>query len=217
MSQQQTPIFSVVLTTYNRAWCIERAIVSVFAQTEQSWELIIVDDGSTDEIIDVVRPYIGRSDHVRLILQTNQGTGAARQAGIQLARGHFVTFLDSDDEYLPDHLLTRKAYITNNPDYDFFHGGVLVEGDPYVPDRNDPSKLIHIAECAVGGTFVVRRTLALQLGFAPLRYGDDADFFDRARAIGIHPFRVPAATYRYNRTSPDSLCTQMARRTGAIR
>lgn len=217
MSQPQPPIFSVILTTYNRAWCIERAIESVLAQTEPSWELVIVDDGSIDETRRIVRRYLRLPHRIRLIVQSNQGTGAARQAGIEQARGYFVTFLDSDDEYLPDHLLVRKAYIVEYRDYDFFHGGVLVEGDPYVPDRNDPTKLIHIERCVVGGTFVVRRTVALQLGFAPLRYADDADFFERAVASGVRPFRVPIATYRYNRTSPDSLCTQMAAKLAATR
>ncbi len=204
------PIFSVIMTTYNRAWCIERAIASVFAQTEQRWELIIVDDGSTDQTLEIVKPYVLQSDRIRLVLQSNSGTGAARQAGIRQACGHFVTFLDSDDEYLPLHLEVRREYIAEYPDYDFFYGGVQVEGSPFVPDRHDPSKLIAIADCVVGGTFVIRRKVALELGFAPLRYADDADFFDRAQAAGIKPFCVTIPTYRYNRTSPDSLCTHMA-------
>lgn len=198
------------MTTYNRAWCIERAIESVFAQTESRWELIIVDDGSTDNTVELVRRYVLASDKVRLLVQSNQGTGAARQAGIRQARGHFVTFLDSDDQYLPEHLEIRLGYICEYPECDFFHGGVLVEGSSLVPDKNDPHRLIPIVQCAVGGTFVIRRSLAMQVGFAPLRYADDADFFERATAAGIAPIYIPYPSYRYNRNSPDSLCTTLA-------
>lgn len=211
MSRRAAPIFSIVLTTYNRAWCIERAIASVLAQTEQRWELIIVDDGSTDATADILAPYVQSSDRICLLAQPNSGTGAARQTGISHARGDFVTFLDSDDEYLPDHLHVRYRYIQDFPHCDFFYGGVQVEGPALVPDRHDPTRLIPIAECAVGGTFVIRRELAQKLGFAPLRYADDADFFERALAAGIVPVCVTEPTYRYHRTSPDSLCTQRER------
>lgn len=204
------PLFSVILPTYNRAYCIDRAIRSVLQQHEQSWELIIVDDGSTDATFDVVRPFALQSERIRIIVQSNQGTGAARQSGILLARGKFVTFLDSDDEYAPEHLATRRAAIEQYPECDFFYGGVAVEGSPYVPDKNNPSRLISIDQCAVGGTFVVRTSVARKLGFAPLRYGDDADFFERASSAGITMVHVPTPTYRYNRTSMDSLCWQQA-------
>lgn len=209
MNDYQPPIFSIVMTTYNRAWCIERAIDSVFAQTESRWELIIVDDGSTDSTAELVRRYVLSSNKVRLIVQSNQGTGAARQAGIRQACGHFVTFLDSDDQYLPEHLAIRRGYICEFPECDFFYGGVLVEGSPVVPDKDNPHRLIPIEQCAVGGTFVIRRTVAATLGFAPLRYADDADFFERAIAAGITPMYVPYPSYRYNRNSPDSLCTAL--------
>ncbi|MCX7936088.1 MAG: glycosyltransferase family 2 protein [Chlorobi bacterium] len=210
MDEQHSPLFSVIIATYNRSWAIERAIESVFAQTERSWELIIVDDGSTDDTLVRIQPYALAAQNVYVVVQANHGTGAARATGIRLARGEFITFLDSDDTYLPEHLAVRKQYIADYPTCDFFHGGVIVIGDRFVPDRFDPQRRIPIEECAVGGTFVIRRQVALQLGFAPLRYADDADFFDRARRAGIEPVYVPVPTYCYNRTSPDSLCTQLA-------
>lgn len=209
MSQHLEPIFSVIIPTYNRAWCIERAIESVLMQSEQRWELIIVDDGSSDRTAEIIRPRILRDDRIRLVVQSNRGTGAARQTGIRLAIGEFVTFLDSDDQYLPEHLEVRLRYIAAHPAVDFFYSGLVVDGFPLVPNRHDPTQLIPIEQCAVGGTFVIRRAVACSLGFAPLRYADDADFFERAQAAGIAMLRVAEATYRYNRTSPDSLCNQL--------
>lgn len=210
MSQCCEPMFSVIIPTYNRAWCIERAIESVLQQTEQRWELIIVDDGSSDRTAEIVRPLVLRDERIRLVVQSNRGTGAARQTGVRLAEGAFVTFLDSDDQYLPEHLEVRSRYIVEHPTVDFFHGGVIVDGSPMVPDRHNPAQRIPIEQCAVGGTFVIRRSIATALGFAPLRFADDADFFERANAAGIRMLRVREATYRYNRTSPDSLCNQLA-------
>jgi glycosyltransferase involved in cell wall biosynthesis len=208
MSQQTAPFFSVIIPTYNRAYCIGRAIESVLVQTEPHWELIVVDDGSTDNTAEIVREYIHREQRIKLVVQSNHGTGAARQTGIRLAQGDFVTFLDSDDEYEPEHLAVRRRSIQAHPEVDLFFGGVHVIGSPLVPDRHNPAVLVPIEQCAVGGTFVIRRSVAAALGFSPLRYADDADFFERAIDAGIVTLRITEPTYRYNRLSPDSLCNQ---------
>jgi glycosyltransferase involved in cell wall biosynthesis len=94
--------FSIILPTYNRAHMLAKAMDSVLAQTFKDWELIIVDDGSTDNTEDLVKSYSDPRIHYHR--QENRERSAARNAGISLAVGKYICFLDSDDYYLPDHL-----------------------------------------------------------------------------------------------------------------
>lgn len=101
--------FSVVIPVYNRAELLGDAIRSVLAQSEQDFEIVVVDDGSKD---DPARVAAGFADpRIRFHAQQNKGGGAARNAGIDLARGRFVAFLDSDDVYLPQHLATMRRLL----------------------------------------------------------------------------------------------------------
>jgi glycosyltransferase involved in cell wall biosynthesis len=97
----RAPSVSVVLPTYQRRGLVERAIASVLAQTRRDFELIVVDDGSTDGTDAAIA---GLGDAVRYEWQPNRGVSAARNVGIALARAPVVAFLDSDNQWLPDHL-----------------------------------------------------------------------------------------------------------------
>jgi glycosyltransferase involved in cell wall biosynthesis len=146
------------------------------------------------------------------VYHSNRGTGLSRNAGLLASCGLFVTFLDSDDEYLPDHLATRREILHSYPEVDLLHGGTEIVGNPYVPDKNDTSRTIHLSECVIGGTFVVRRDRALALGgYGTMRYADDTDFFERAHNAGYVIGETDAATYRYHRDTPDSLCNTVMR------
>ncbi len=93
---------SVIIPLYNKAPYVRRALNSVAAQTFRDFELIVVDDGSTDEGAKVVESY--EDSRVRLLRQPNAGPGAARNRGVEEARGELVAFLDADDEWTPDYL-----------------------------------------------------------------------------------------------------------------
>lgn len=92
------PYFSVILPTYNRAHLLSKAIESVLAQTFTDWELLIVDDGSTDTTKELVTAFA--DERIRYIYQENQERSAARNNGIKQARGAYICFLDSDDYFL---------------------------------------------------------------------------------------------------------------------
>jgi len=92
---------SVIIPTYNSVKCIRRAIDSVLAQTYSDYEIIVVDDGSTDNTAQVVKSYGGK---VRYIYQENAGVSVARNTGIAAAKGQWIAFLDADDEWLPEKL-----------------------------------------------------------------------------------------------------------------
>ena len=96
------PFFSVIIPTYNRAAFVVNAIQSVINQVFSDWELIVVDDGSTDHTKEVVT--VLNDERIRYVYQQNAERSAARNNGIRHARGKFICFLDSDDVYLPNHL-----------------------------------------------------------------------------------------------------------------
>ena len=96
------PRVSVIIPTFNRANLAREAIESVLSQTFQDFEIIVIDDGSTDKTKEVL--FGIQSDKVRYIYQTNKGPAAARNAGIRIAKGKYIAFLDSDDLWLPTKL-----------------------------------------------------------------------------------------------------------------
>jgi len=198
------PFFSVIMCTYNRASLLPRAIRSLQEQTETDWELIVVDDASTDgtdELIGHLAASEPRLHYVRRPL--NGGTAAARNSGMAAAQGLFLTFLDSDDAYAPDHLATRKQMLLDHSEIHFLHGGVDVIGDPWVIDKDDPTRTIHIDDCVVGGTFVIRADVAAVLGpFQEGLYADDADYYERACSANIVIARTDHPSYRYYRNVP---------------
>ncbi len=91
--------FSIIIPTYNRDWCIERAIRSVLQQEFKDWELIIVDDGSTDDTKDIVVKYLS-DPRIKYFYKENGGVGSARNIGIKHATNEAIMFLDSDDELI---------------------------------------------------------------------------------------------------------------------
>jgi len=96
-------LVSVVIPTYNRAWCIKRAIDSVLRQTYVDWELIIVDDGSTDNTKEIIDAY-PQDKRINYYKKSNGGVHSARNLGIIKSTGDYITYLDSDDEFVEDYL-----------------------------------------------------------------------------------------------------------------
>jgi GT2 family glycosyltransferase len=109
----ETPLVSVVIPAFNRAWCLGEAVESVLSQEFSGFELIVVDDGSADETPRLLERY-GRS--IRVLRQGNQGVSAARNAGIAAARGELIAFLDSDDLWLPGKLPCQVDFFRCHPD-----------------------------------------------------------------------------------------------------
>jgi len=109
------PQVSVVIPAYNRAHCVEKAIDSVLAQTVDRIEIILVDDGSTDNTRDIIAEKYG--DRVRYIFQENQGIPGARNTGINHSRGEYVAFLDSDDSWRPNKLEKQLRLFEEHPEY----------------------------------------------------------------------------------------------------
>jgi glycosyltransferase involved in cell wall biosynthesis len=115
------PLFSVVVPLYNKAQHITRTLQSVFAQTCQDFEIVVVDDGSTDRSADVVNAL--EDPRLHLIQVPNGGVSAARNRGIAAAQGRWVAFLDADDWYHPSHLATLASAIRACPDANMVASG----------------------------------------------------------------------------------------------
>ena len=118
------PRVSVVIPTYNRANFIGPAIRSALDQSYQDFEIVVVDDGSTDNTADVVRPFA--SDKMVYSAQPNGGRSTARNHALALARGEYIAFLDSDDEFLPGRLERQVAILDAHQDFGMVYGSAIV-------------------------------------------------------------------------------------------
>jgi len=201
------PFFSVIITSFNREKLLPRSLNSLFKQEYSDWEAIIVDDGSQDNTFEVIKPIVLEQNRIKYFFQQNHGLPGARNTGVYLSRGKYITFLDSDDEYKENHLSSRFRILQENPDIDLLHGGVEIIGDAYVPDKNNPAMLIHLDDCMIGGTFFIKRELFQKIGyFRQIDYADDTDFIERVLKGNFNVVKTDIKTYIYHRDTPDSMC-----------
>lgn len=194
------------MPVYNRQSYIQKAITSVFGQTYNNWELLIVDDGSKDYSPFIAHNFALKSEKVKLILQDHKNLPSAKNNGIRNSSGDFITFLDSDDEYKPNHIELRVKYLLNNTDVDLIHGGIRVIGDEFVPDKDNPDKLIHLSKCVIGATFFGRRKVFISSGGfkQDISYSEDSEFFERIK-FSFKVQKVEFPTYVYHREISDSI------------
>ncbi|MFZ4622535.1 MAG: glycosyltransferase family 2 protein [Bacteroidota bacterium] len=200
---------SIILCTYNRENLLPLAVRSVLAQSYNDWELIVIDDGSTDNTLAVMKHFLQKDKRIRYHFQTNKGLAAARNAGLRMAKGSFICFVDSDDELAPRHLEHRVKFLSDHPGVDFLHGGMTLIGPKrkhFVVDMTDPTKKIHLSKCHIGGTFFFRKKVLKRVsGFSSIPFGEDFDFFRRVdEQFTIR--KVRWTTYRYHLESADRLC-----------
>lgn len=120
---------SAIIPAYNAAWCVSRAIDSALAQDYPGLEVIVVDDGSSDDTPKVLADY---GDDIHVVRQVNGGLSNARNTGIQTARGDYVAFLDADDWWLPEKIKTQVKLMRDHPGIGFCSVATNVED----PDGN---------------------------------------------------------------------------------
>ena len=126
---QPAPRVSIIIPSYNTANLIAACLDSVFAQTFQDFEAIVVNDGSPDtlELEKVLQPYL---DRIVYIKQVNKRAAGARNTAIAKARGEFLAFLDSDDTWLPNHLESQVKQFDDDPALGLVYANALLVGDP---------------------------------------------------------------------------------------
>ncbi len=201
------PFFSVLICTYNRADIIKRALDSLLQQTCTDWEGLIIDDGSTDSTQDIIQSYLEKFP-LHYYKKTHSGLAESRNFGITKAKGKYITFLDTDDEYEINHLQIRHELLKGKQDIDLLHSNVTIIGDPYLPDKNNPKQKIHINDCSIGGTFFIKRDRLSPSDSFQDRYSDDSHFLEQFARQGKNILKIEAPTYLYYRDMEDSLCNQ---------
>jgi len=144
---QNNPIVSIITPAYNAEKYIAEAINSVLHQTYTNWKLLIIDDGSTDSTANIVKSF---SDaRILLIQQENGGVSSARNKGLTLAKGKYITFLDADDILPLNSLKARVQFLEENPNVE------VVDGKIFVKDR-EMKKLIRVYEPYYNGLLLPR-------------------------------------------------------------
>lgn len=200
------PSVSIILPTFNRAGIIIRAIESVITQTFREWELLIIDDGSIDNTILKINPYLKKYPNIRYFYQPHRGSTLSRQAGIKKAEADLVTFIDSDDYYKPCHLQQNLNFINKEPSVDAVLSKSEIIGNPYVTDIRDTSKMIHIDECCLFGTFFIRKKVFTTIKKLPeSKIGAEYLLYQLMLQKGFSIVKLDLRTYVYDRTITDSI------------
>jgi glycosyltransferase involved in cell wall biosynthesis len=167
---KRTPLFSIVIPAYNAAHLIVDALTSVFAQTIDDYEIIVVNDGSADtvQLEKELEPYLSSITYIK---RQNGGPAAARNSGVIAASGDYIAFLDSDDQWVPTHLAEMREVLQRDPTLDLVYGdavnfGDLAEEGATTMGANPSEGLatfesLVLCKCTVIGSTVVARRQAL--------------------------------------------------------
>lgn len=190
------PKFSVIIPTYNRAATLGRAIESVLFQTYSAWEILVVDDGSTDDTPELIKSF----STVRYYNQENKGVSSARNKGAELATGDWLIFLDSDDELLSNALLEFSKSINQHSD------SAVVLGGYFLNKNGSEQCVIPVHGKYIGhlsGSFVIKKSLFRNVGgYDPiLRFAENTELFFRINKLSILKAVMPFPVLKYNQTS----------------
>lgn len=180
MEEHSTPLVSVIMPAYNAQEYIEAAIRSVMGQTYTNWQLLVIDDGSSDNTYQIVEKLVQADSRVLLLRnESNLGVAKTRNRGLDLARGQYVALLDSDDLWRPQKL-ERQISLAEKEQADIVYcsyaivneGGEKVCGDFVVPPTTDMEQMLvkSVISCS---TALLSRKITQQYRFDPAYYHED--------------------------------------------
>lgn len=200
-----SPLVSVIIPTYNRAHYIAASIQSALDQTYPHLEVIVIDDGSTDNTAEILTRF---DDRVHCIKQVNQGVAAARNTGLAQVQGQYIAFLDSDDLWLPDKLEKQIAALEARPEVGLIHSrmmeidehGNALNTETYTEDdlRGHIYKRLLRGVPIITSSVVVRQSVIAHIGsFDHMRMGEDSDLWVRiAKHYEIDALLEPLVLWR---------------------
>jgi glycosyltransferase involved in cell wall biosynthesis len=209
------PLVSVIIPTYNHAQFVTQAVDSVLAQTYPNVEVVVVDDGSTDQTRDLLSRYEGQ---INYIYQENKGLSAARNTGILAAHGDYLLFLDADDLVPPNKLELQVPYLESRSDFGLVYSGwqYINEDGTQVLGEARPKKQGQLLKDLLRGTFfcipgaaLIRRECFERVGLfdEALRAEEDTDMWVRLARAGYAFGYVDQCLFQY-RIRQDSMSAQ---------
>lgn len=193
---ETAPTVSVVIPAYNAAKYIGEALLSIFNQTFTSYEVIVINDGSSDthDLERELQPYTAGIQYIR---QENRGAAAARNRGLRAATGEFVAFLDADDKWLPN-FLEKQVELLKSSNADLVYSDAMFFGESPLagrtfmelqPSRGDvtPEKLLAVEVTILTSTVLARKAPVIEVGLfdESLRRGHDFDLWLRLARRGM--------------------------------
>ena len=198
-----SPFFSIIIPTFNRAHLLVRAIESVVGQTYSGWELLVIDDGSTDETERVVREF--EDTRIHYFYKSNGGESSARNYGLSRAAGQYICLLDSDDYYYPEHLeVCYRAIAGQDFPTAVFRTGMVYEGQgsqrqtPFFQPESGihPIQFFALNFCGVNSLCLHRKIFEKHLFDPSFVLFPDTHFL--LRVLAEFPFhQIPARTSVY--------------------
>jgi len=214
-----TPLITIIIPCYNGADFVGATLESVLQQTHEHLQIVVVDDGSTDESASVIQSFADQ--RIEYIYQENQGLSAARNTGIRHTKGQFVNFLDADDLFLPEKLQLQLEFLQQHPAY-----GLVAEGFIRCDERGehlytsmDEEGEIPLQNLIVKGQFpvqtpLIRKTWIDKTGFfdTGLKAAEDWDFYCRMALEGCRMYRLRQANSAY-RILDNAMTTNAPRQT----
>ena len=172
------PLFSIIIPAYNVAPYIAATVESVLMQTERDFELLVIDDGSTDATPDILKEF--HDSRMRIIRQENAGVSVARNRGIQEAQGKYVCFLDGDDLWSPIHLEAARIFFEKHPDISWYTGFYSTEQSHLITSLNRISnyRIVSFFEESASqphssGVCLLRSLITSELFPPGIRYAED--------------------------------------------
>lgn len=203
---------SVIMSVYNTPFLlIKRAIDSVLKQDYKDFELIVIDDGSyNDTQTDILNYAIQHENKITYLRHKNCSQAESINKGILIGKGEFITVIDADDEYKPNHLSTCLDKM-NSLDLIASTTETIVnqESDYYVPDRFDTNQVVHVDDCILFATLFGKKEVFRSINFSNM-YAADAHFYERA-STQFMVQKLDLRTYIYYRNNPDSLTAKVKR------
>lgn len=191
--------YSIVVPAYNRGNCFYKLLESVFKQTYQNFELIIVDDGSTDNTGDIIKSI--QDARIIYLYQDNGGGSKARNTGIDAAKGEYIAFLDSDDVFTPNHLENALSILESGTHICTYTQVIVDRGDgvTFLKPPRALNRKEHISDyllCDRGfiqtSTLIVPAELAKKIKFnEEIGFGQDTDFAIRLASAGAEFHMIP--------------------------
>lgn len=199
------PLISVLMAVYNTdIELTKRAVNSVLKQDYTHFELIVIDDGSTtdcaNKLLDFIKPH---ESHITYLRHVNCGQAESINRGVLNSKGQYITIIDADDEYLPNHL---SACLNEIKDIDLIasHTQTIVNSpqDYFVPDKNNHEQLVHVDDCILFATLFGKKEVFDNIQFKG-QYAADARFYELAsKTYSVK--KTDLRTYVYYRNNANS-------------